>query len=225
MDDYRKSLRPVGIALILVGLLDLAQMVYTMVTRGGFQSSFGILALIPGISVYRGSLRAAWWVVFFSALGLGMLAGIAVLLSLIVPVGLIWPGLKTYPLLVTEHLLVVIAVVALGVWIYRRVTTPAVLDAADREPDDRRSLRVRPVYGLIAGVVLAAVMVVGLGSFLHSDAARRAEIEAQRKMGPGYDYFIYQVFWEYPGGKKITGAKVIAYNPREVREMEVRWEK
>jgi hypothetical protein len=164
-------------------------------------------------------------VAFLAAFGLGTLAGTVILLPLIVPVGLIWPAIRLYPLLIAKHLLWEIGALVLTVWVYRRVTAPAIHAAADQEPPDRRHFRVRPLCGLIAGVVLVAALAVGIRSMLHGEVAQRARAEAQRKTGAGYDYFVYQVLWEYVGGKKTTSAKVIAYNSREVRELKVAWEK
>ena len=224
MDDYRKSLRTVAIALIAVGLLDIAQMIYSMATRGMFWSFLGIFALAPGICLYRGSLRSAWWVASLAAFGLGMFAGTALFVALLVPVGLIWAGIRLYPLLIAQNLLWPIAAVALTVWVYRRVTAPAVHAAAQQEQPERRRSRVGPVYALIAGVLLSAALGVGAHFLLRGDLARRARAEARSRTGAGYNYFVYQVFLEYGPGKTTTGAKVMAWNSREIRDIRVEWQ-
>ena len=224
MDDYRKTLRLAGLVLIAVALVDLGEMVYTMVTRGGVRSNFGLFALIPGICLLRGSLRWAWWVAFFAAGSLGLSIGVAGLLPTIVPAGILVPAFRSYPLLMTKQSLVMLLHFAVTVWVLLKVTAPSVLMEADRrESPEQPSLRVRPLYGFIAGTVLAAVMVIGFGSFLRSDGAQRARAEAARKTGPGYQYFVCQLFWESAAGKTVSGGRVIAYNPLEAREMVVRW--
>jgi uncharacterized membrane protein HdeD (DUF308 family) len=225
MGDYRRSLRRAGIVLIVLGLLDLAQAAYAAVTRLEFEIPFGVLALISGIYIYLGSVRMARWTAFFTALGLGLLAGLGIALPLLVPIGLIWPFLRTYPFLTTHHLLVGLAAAALMVWTYRGLTAPVALPTSNGQARRQKRARVWSLYGLIPGVALAIGMVVGWNLFLRSEDVRRARLEAARKTGPGYGYFVYEWSWDNPPGTRLNGARVLAYNARGVREVQVTWEK
>ena len=71
MEDpaYLPSLKRVGTVLVAVGLLDIGVMVYCVMNGISYTSSFNIAAVIGGIFLRRGSLRAAsivaWLAVLF----------------------------------------------------------------------------------------------------------------------------------------------------------------
>ena len=80
-DLTRQSLlmRP-GYVLIAIGLLDIGVMVYCILHGISYASSFNIFALLGGIFLIRGSVRAAAIVTFFAAfLSSGAIAMIAVI--------------------------------------------------------------------------------------------------------------------------------------------------
>ncbi len=64
-------LKRIGTVLLAVGLLDIAVMVYCIVNRVSYSSSFNLIAVIAGIFLLRGSVRAAsivrWFAVFMLA--------------------------------------------------------------------------------------------------------------------------------------------------------------
>jgi hypothetical protein len=56
---YRGILKCVGGVLIVIGLIDIAVMIYCIVNRISYSSSFNIFAVIAGILSMRGGLKAA----------------------------------------------------------------------------------------------------------------------------------------------------------------------
>jgi hypothetical protein len=218
MEGYRKSLRQAGLALILVGLYDVARLVYLVVTQQAlFYTSFGMLLLIPGIPLFRGSLRAAWWTAFLAAIVLGAMLGYAAFLPVFFSPVILVPAFRSYPLVMGKGTALVLLQFAVTVWVFLKVTSLPVQAAAARE----KEVRVRPVYGLLFGLALVAAGAIWFNAFLQTDSAQRAKVEATRKLGPKYRYLVYQLMWEHQGE---TGARVIAYNAREAKQMEVRWE-
>jgi uncharacterized protein YjeT (DUF2065 family) len=72
--SYRAILRRVGVVLLVIGVADIGWMVYCIVNDISYRSSLNLFAVIAGILLIRGNLRAAatirWFGVFFVAAGL-----------------------------------------------------------------------------------------------------------------------------------------------------------
>ena len=90
--QYAPILKRVGSVLLVVGLIDIAVMIYCIANGISYSSSFNIFAVIAGIFLLRGSLRTAsvvrWFAVF-------MLSGfVALLIS--------WPFMQPLDLTLTQ---------------------------------------------------------------------------------------------------------------------------
>ena len=76
-EDPRQTLKRVGAALIVVGALDVGYMIFCIMHRISYSSSFNIFAVICGIFVWRGQPWFLKWVpracAFFAALLSGSL--------------------------------------------------------------------------------------------------------------------------------------------------------
>jgi hypothetical protein len=90
--SYREILKRVGVVLVVVGLADIAWMIYCIIHKISYSSSLNLFAVIAGILLMRGSLRTAanirWFGVFFLS------ASIAMLMA--------WPALQPIDLTLTE---------------------------------------------------------------------------------------------------------------------------
>jgi hypothetical protein len=58
-DQHIPILKCVGGVLLIVGLVDIAVMIYCIANRISYSSSFNIFAVVAGIFLLRGNLRAA----------------------------------------------------------------------------------------------------------------------------------------------------------------------
>jgi len=223
VQDYRRSLRAVGTALIAFGLLDIAFMVYCIATVRSYWSSFNIFAVIAGIYLRRGNLRGARVVALFSAFYLSGFVGVLVITPLIVPSALITLTVRLYPFLMVGSLLLVVGVLAFLAWVYRRLTAPAILAAMDREHINCRRLHRRPSLGFVVGGLLALLLLILLRAAFAGEDAARARSEARGQLGPGYKYWVSSLSTHFAGGQTTVDATVIAYSSREVREVKVKW--
>ncbi len=222
--DYRTSLRTVGIVLIVVGVLDIGLMVYCIAHGMSYSSSLNIFALIVGILLRRGSLRAARVVAFFSAFHFSGFLGGAVLLLLLVPADLMWTYLRLHPMMVAATLLVLAFIVVLSGWVYRRLTAPAVFAAMDEQQINYRAFTRRPSTGFLAGIALLLILLIVVTAGLRGATAQRAKAEAHKEIGEEYKLFVSSVNSSSFGGKTTVEAEVIAYNRDEIREVRVTWE-
>lgn len=209
MNDYRKSLKSVGIALAIVGAV-----------------SLNVLVVIAGILLCRGSLKTAQVVGFLSAFLLCGTIGIVLVSPFMVPPGLLWTYLRLHPWSAGAGLAIGVGLLGFLAWTYRILTTPAVLAAMDEAQIERKRLSRRPAAGFIAGALLVVILVAWSGLMLKGATAKQARTEARKKVGEGYTLFVSSLSMDSSfDDKTVVHAVVIAYNPHEIREVEVTWER
>jgi hypothetical protein len=123
MDDAEdlSALRRVGKALIVVGLLDIGLMLYCILRGLSYHSSFNIFAVIAGIFLVRGSLRAAGIVLWFAAFMLTALGCLVVAWPVIVPPGLALAELRLYTPWFAGSLVLGVAAVGFLYWVTRQL--------------------------------------------------------------------------------------------------------
>jgi hypothetical protein len=90
MEDlaYLPVLKRVGLVLVVVGLIDIGIMIYCIAKKISYSSSFNIFAVVAGIFLIRGSLRAAGTVLWFATFYLTAFTSLLVASPLFLPPGL-----------------------------------------------------------------------------------------------------------------------------------------
>lgn len=224
MNDYRQSLRVVGIVLIVVGCLDIGWMIYCIANGQSYRSSFNIFAVVAGILLVRGGLRTARIVAYFSAFMLSCFIGLLVILPLIMPLGLILAQSRVHPAWFGSRSLSAVCVLVLVGWIYHRLTAPLVTAAFTEKYPLKTSFRWRPRNGFFMGALLVIVMVVVQGFMLHGASAERACAEAKLKAGDGYKFCVSSLNMHSSGGHTHVAAVVTAYNQNEIKNVKVQWD-
>ncbi|MGD0120501.1 MAG: hypothetical protein ABSD30_20725, partial [Candidatus Binatus sp.] len=119
---YLPILRRVGLVLIVIGVLDVGLMIYCIVHRIGYGSSFNVFAIIAGIFLMRGSLRAAATISRFAAFMLAGFLGIALVWPVFLPPSLALAVMRFYPLRVLESMTALVALLAFLFWVVRQLT-------------------------------------------------------------------------------------------------------
>ncbi len=224
MNDYRTSLKVVGIVVIAVGIIDIGWMIYCIVHGISYSSSFNIFAVIAGILLIRGGLRTANIAAFFSALMLSVCLGVFLVFPLLMPWDLILTYCRLYPYSSLRNFLLTISILTLLIWIYRRLTQPSVMVAiAERYPRWTSWWR-RPRTGFFVGIILVAILVTALGFMMHGTTADRAIAEAKQRVGEGYKFHVTHLKIVSSRGTTRVGALVAAYNDKEIKTVPVTWE-
>jgi len=213
-------LRRTGLVLVAVGLLDIAVMVYCIANGFSYSSSFNVFAVIAGIFLLRGSLRAASivrWVAVF------MLAGFLTLLvawPFMQPIDLTLTEVRLQPLSAAVAVGVMTSVFALLLWLFRELGGTPVLEAhaaADRKVRDMR-------MPAAAGVGLVAALTAAMVQLLGGESASRAQAMAEQQLGSTYRYHVSSLkIAKNSQGTFIAGV-VTAWNAEEVRHVPVKWE-
>lgn len=227
MNDYRSSLKTVGIVLIVVGVLGIGWMLYCLAHGTDYSSgSFYPFAGIAGILLVRGGLKTANRVAFFSAWIMSTIIGAFLVFPSYMPIDFVLAYLKVYPISFCRHLLLPACTLILSGWFYSRLTVPSVTAAfAERYPDRATSFWYRPRNGFIVGAAIAIVLGGGLGfKMSHNATAAHAQEEAELKVGSSYKYYVRK--WEaHPWGDHMHfTADVKAYNLREIKNVIVEWD-
>jgi len=226
MNDYRKSVSTVGAVLIIFGVLDFAWGLYCAAPRG-VALNLGAFAIVPGILLRRTSLKTARFMAFLAAFlvtcYVAYLLMAAFMLRIPLDLALTYPRLR--PFAVARGALLVIGPLILWAWVYRRLTAPVILAAMDEEHIGYRRPWQKPWAGFVVGAALAMVL-AAMDYPLRSDATmERAKVEARKKVGGGYEFFVSSWRKHYEPARKTTArATVIAYNRHDMQDVTVAWQ-
>jgi hypothetical protein len=217
--SYRPILKRVGSVLLVVGLLDVAVMIYCIVNRLSYRSSL-VFGLIFGIFLMRGSLRAAatirWFCVFFlSACIVGILAWPA-----IQPIDLTLMQIRLKPAAFAGGVASLALAVVLFKWIISELGREPIRVASKAAGLKSRDMRL-PVA---VGIALVIGIAVSSNFFLKGESAERAKSMAEREVGSGYKLHVSSLRISTIDRRKSVSAVVTAWNDREIREIPVRWE-
>jgi hypothetical protein len=213
-------LKRVAGVLLAVGLIDIVVMIYCLTNGISYSSSFNIFALIAGIFLLRGSLRAAsivrWLAVFM----------LAVLASLLVT----WPFMQPLDLTLTQLRLdtggavatfaLMAFVLGLLSWLVRQLGKEPIQIAHISAGGKKRDMRI-PV-----GIGVAVVVAMGIFlALLHgSESAERAKAMAEQQVGPGYYFHLNSLtIVKNNQGTSVSGG-VTAWTETQIQKVPVQWE-
>ena len=214
-------LRRVGAVLLAAGLITLAALALeSFHGMAAFTAGPGLVAVVAGVGLWRGNLRAAlgvrWLAAFLLAAGLSLLF----FLPLMQPFSLTFAQLRlgqgpSLSLLAAA----VLGVLGLGwiVWQLGRAPIDAARTDAGLQPRDMR-------IPAAAGVALVVALGVFLVAMRVGASAHQARALAEQKVGEGYRFHISWVSRVRTGTMSQMSAVVIAWNDNEVRRIPVQWE-
>ncbi|AXK40669.1 hypothetical protein DWG20_15260 [Crenobacter cavernae] len=217
---HTSILKRVGGVLLAAGLIDIAVMIYCIINRISYSSSFNIFAVLAGIFLLRGSLRAAsvvrWLAVF-------MLAAFATLL-------IVWPFMQPFDLTVTQIRLApgtfvvttafMVFVFGLLFWLARELGREPIQAARTSAGRKQRNMRIPAAVG----VGLVAVMGVFLTFLLGGESAERAKSMAEQQIGSGYRFYVSSLNIAKNNQGTFVSGIVTAWNDKEIKNIPVRWE-
>jgi len=223
MKDYRSILSRCGWIIIIAGVLDIGIMVWCIVNQISYASSFNIFAVIAGIFLLRGNLRAARLISFFMSFFIAGFFGILVLMPFLLPPDLVITYFKLEP---TSFLLISglwVLVMVLLVWSYRELTCPPVRAAMDKTQVDYRSFWRRPARGFWFGACVVVILLGLVRLITGGSTAEQAKQRAAVQAGPEFRFHVTSLNTSSSGGTKHVRAVVAAYNDREIQTIIVEW--
>jgi hypothetical protein len=212
-------LKRAGAVLLVVGLVDVALMVYAIATSVSYSSSFNLFAVIAGILLLRGSLRTASAVRQVCLFLVGVFISIAVLAPVVLPLGLLVVQVQTDPLALVGSLALFVCVLVMLLWLIRLLDAEAVQEARAAAARPRRDPRIPFGVGVAFAAVLAATSVF----VQRSDSAARAINEARANLGDDYSFHVTSLGRHSgPEGTSVAGV-VMAWKSGSIREHRFEW--
>jgi hypothetical protein len=217
--EHLSIFRKTGKALIAVGLIDIAAMIYCVATGVSYSSSLNIFAVIAGFFLLRGSLRAAGFVRWFSMFLLAGACGLALSWPLAQPLSLTLVQVRLNPLATAVSIALLVAVITFLFWVQRQLGQPPVLSALRAAGRKVRDMRAAAAVGFGIVVLLAAVIPLALSG----ESGTKAKAMAQEQLGASYRYHVSSLNVSTSSQGKFVRATVAAWNEREVRTVPVQW--
>jgi len=218
---HLQILKRTGSVLLTIGLIDIAVMVYCIVNRISYSSSFNIFGVIAGVFLLRGSLRAATIVRWFTVFSLASSVALIVALPFLQPVGLTLTEVRLGgPLYILAQLGFMTGAFALLFWLNHQLSRAPIQAAQAAMGRKAHDMRIPAAAGIGLVVIIAIVMsVVGSG-----DTAAKAKLLAEHQLCANYEYHLSS-FKQFTNdkGSGVT-AVVTAWNEEEVRNVSVKWE-
>lgn len=224
--DPLATFRRVGNVLIVVGLADIALMIYVITSGHGYSSSFNIFAVIAGGFLRRGSAKAARIVTLFSGFFLSAVVGLSAALLVAYPWGLIRTYLQVTPSLdLAKFASLLIGFLAFLTWVYRSLAQPAV-QAAIQSSLGRGYFWNRSWFGVAFGLLAffgGGVLSITLTN--NGQSAERAIGMARAKLDSEHRYFVSSYsrsrVGDEPAKVRVT---VLAYSTTAIELVDLEWD-
>jgi hypothetical protein len=217
--SYRAILWRVGLALVVVGCVDIASMVYCIVHRMSYRSSLNLFAVIAGILLMRGSLRTAtavrWFGMFFFSAGVAML----LLWETLQPVSLTLTEFRLAPARFTGLAALMLSLLAFFYWGIRELGRNEVQLASLAARVRSRNMR----FPAVLGVALVVALIVTLNVFINGETGHRMEMMAEKQVGSGYKFHVTSLSVSNPGPNESVSGVVTAWNDSEIRDIPIHW--
>lgn len=214
--EYKRILRKAGLVLVLGGLADIGWMAYCVANSVSYSSSFNIVAVIAGLFLVAGSLKATRFVTWCAAFYFTTFGTMMLLWPLIEPLDLLVVRARLNPVGIVLSFALGLSVVAVLLWVYRRLRSETILQALEEH-----ELKSTPPKSAFAGaILLVAILIVILGSVLNGESAQEAVKRARERLGPDYRYHVNAIY--FAGGH--VSARVVAYTSTSIEAIEIEWE-
>lgn len=218
--DHRRALKRTGLVLLVVGILDIGLMVYAIVSRVSYASSLNIFAVIAGIFLLRGSLRAASLVRWFALFLLAASISVAFVAPVLQPIDLTLTQAQINPLAFLGSFAFFALVLMLLTWLARELGSPPVLLARAKAGFAVQ----RTGIPLALGIALAVTLAVVSFFLQRSDSAARAVQEARVRLGDEYRYHVSSLNYRSSGESKSVSGVVTAWKSGSVEDLPFKWQ-
>ncbi len=216
MEEAYRIINKVGIALCVVGVIDAIVFIYCTYNDINYSSSFNVFAVIAGLFLIKGSIRAARIVTLFSAFLLASFVGLLFTFPLMQPVELQLIDFKLNP--VSRQISFVFILFAIGFiyWVYRQLSSEPVMLARKKAGLSYGF----PKQAVALGIILVAGLSFSMNNLSSSDSAHLAKTKASEIYGKNYAYHVTHI----NSSEGNVFARLTAYNEYEIRSVEVEWQ-
>ena len=216
---YLPILKRVGRVLLIVGVVDIVVMLYCIRNQISYSSSFNIFAIIGGLLLLRGSLRAASFIRWVALLMLGATGVLLVVWPFSQPLDLTYTQIRLNFRDIFNTSLFFLCTVCLLAWVAKELGREPILAARKIAGKKFRPARTPNLIGI--GLVVIATVATKI--FLSGEAAKKAKLMASQRFGSGYQFHVNSLnFTKNSQGTFVTSV-VTAWNESEIRNIPVSW--
>ena len=215
MDDADNPFRQAGLALLVVGMIDIGFMAYCIINKISYSSSFNIFAVVAGVFLLRRGVKTARIVRWFSAFMIAGFIGVLIIIPLTLPMGLMKAYLSVNTLAALGSVVLGILLIALLIWIQGQLSSLAALKLLGEAGYNTG----KPKSAYIAGVALVAILIGLTVTLTRGESGQNAVHLARQELGTEFDYHVSSMTISGSSGRAI----VTAYNEHEIRDIEVKW--
>jgi hypothetical protein len=219
MSQSNNPFRKVGIALLVIGIMDIGYMIYSIFNGFSYTSSFNIFAVVAGIFLIRGNLIAALITRFFVTFFAALVFGIVILYFYLTPIDLIMVQIKLQSTSILSFALILSCVIAILIWMCIQFSTSESIQAFIGGGYKLSVPKLISFSAVAAGTLLMILIGVFFNFFYSSEVITKAVKSAQDQYGNNYQYHVTSFNIENDYGI----ATVIAYNNEAIKVIEVEW--
>ena len=219
MSQSNNPFRKVGIALLVIGIMDIGYMIYSIFNGFSYTSSFNIFAVVAGIFLIRGNLIAALITRFFVTFFAALVFGIVILYFYLTPIDLIMVQIKLQSTSILSFALILSCVIAILIWMCIQFSTSESIQAFIGGGYKLSVPKLISFSAVAAGTLLMILIGVFFNFFYSSEVITKAVKSAQDQYGNNYQYHVTSFNIENDYGI----ATVIAYNNEAIKTIEVEW--
>lgn len=213
-------LKRVGAVLLIIGLVDIAVMIYCIANRISYSSSFNIFAVVAGIFLLRGSLRTASIVRWFSVFMLTAFVAMLLVWPFMQPVSLTLTQVRLSPAASFATVAFMAFVLGLLIWLVKELGREPIQVARASAGRKRRDMRIPAA----AGAGLVVIMVIFMTLLLGGDSADHAKSIAEQQAGPGYSFHVSSLNIAKNNQGTFVSGVVTAWNDNQIWNIPVHWE-
>jgi hypothetical protein len=219
MSQSNNPFRKVGIALLVIGIMDIGYMIYSIFNGFSYTSSFNIFAVVAGIFLIRGNLIAALITRFFVTFFAALVFGVVILYFYLTPIDLIMVQIKLQSTSILSFALILSCVIAILIWMCIQFSTSESIQAFIGGGYKLSVPKLISFSAVAAGTLLMILIGVFFNFFYSSEVITKAVKSAQDQYGNNYQYHVTSFNIENDYGI----ATVIAYNNEAIKVIEVEW--
>lgn len=207
-----------GVVLLVVGAVDIAYMIWCLSTGASYSYSMTVPAVIAGVLLMRGSLKAAFALIWIAAILLPMAIASGAM-SLMQPLDLTLTQLRLAPATHFGAALPLVLFCGLLYWLLQQLGRQPVQAALQASRGRKPATNV----ALTIGVVLSMLALTGKQLSHNGDLSRKAEQLAQEKHGARFRYHATSITPRDDMEGTFVEAKVQAWNQSSVDTVDVFW--
>jgi hypothetical protein len=217
--QHTPILKRVGTLLLVIGLIDIAVMIYCIANRISYSSSFNVFAIGAGFFLLRGSLRAASIVRWFAVFMLAAFVASLIAWSFMQPFALTLTQFRLNPGKSFATFAFMAFLLGLLVWLIKELGREPVLVAHTSAGMKQRDMRIPVAIGV--GLVIA--MGIFMALLLGGESADRAKSMAEQQVGSGFRFHVSSLNIAKSNQGTFVSGVVTAWNDNEIRNLPVHW--